>query len=181
MRRAPTTSQPAATAAMVAHNATSPASVCATNTRFMLSSASASVTLRHSSTAANASPATCRWRGFALPRLQQRYSPVRATLVLELFWSLWHLPIGPQTLLWIVPLALLYTWLFNRTHSIVLCVLLHPASPRAEPPVARRRPDLRRAPAAGRARRRRPSRCDPRTPGPAGSSERLGRPGDGLR
>lgn len=65
------------------------------------------------------------WRGFALPRLQQRYTPVRATLLLGLLWGLWHLPIGPQTLLWTVPLAFFYTWLYNRTHSVVLCVLLH--------------------------------------------------------
>jgi membrane protease YdiL (CAAX protease family) len=65
------------------------------------------------------------WRGFALPRLQQRYSPVAATLLLGVLWGLWHLPIGPLTLLWTVPLAFFYTWLYNRTHSVVLCMLLH--------------------------------------------------------
>jgi membrane protease YdiL (CAAX protease family) len=32
------------------------------------------------------------WRGFALGRLQQRYGPVRGTLVLALIWAGWHLP-----------------------------------------------------------------------------------------
>lgn len=32
------------------------------------------------------------WRGFALPRLQQGRSALMATLVLTIFWALWHLP-----------------------------------------------------------------------------------------
>jgi uncharacterized protein len=31
------------------------------------------------------------WRGFALPRLLERYSPLKAGLVLGLMWSFWHL------------------------------------------------------------------------------------------
>jgi uncharacterized protein len=33
------------------------------------------------------------WRGFALPRLDERLSPLPATLVLTLFWGLWHWPL----------------------------------------------------------------------------------------
>ena len=33
------------------------------------------------------------WRGFALPRLQARFHPVTATLVLGALWALWHLPL----------------------------------------------------------------------------------------
>ncbi len=65
------------------------------------------------------------WRGFALPRLQEHATPVRATLVLGLLWGLWHLPVSPLAVLVTVPLAFFYTWLWNRTHSVVLCVLLH--------------------------------------------------------
>jgi membrane protease YdiL (CAAX protease family) len=33
------------------------------------------------------------WRGLALPKLQERYTPVSATLTLGVVWALWHLPL----------------------------------------------------------------------------------------
>jgi uncharacterized protein len=66
------------------------------------------------------------WRGYALPRLQARFTPLGATALLGLAWGVWHVPIyGP--LGWVVPfvLAFFYTWLFNRTGSVLLCILLH--------------------------------------------------------
>jgi membrane protease YdiL (CAAX protease family) len=66
------------------------------------------------------------WRGFALDRYQAAFAPLRATVLLALVWGAWHLPVygvggfgGP------VLLIVYYTWLFNRTGSVALCMLLH--------------------------------------------------------
>lgn len=32
------------------------------------------------------------WRGFALPRLQERFGPLRGTLLLAVIWAAWHAP-----------------------------------------------------------------------------------------
>jgi len=66
------------------------------------------------------------WRGFALPRLEERRSPIVATLILGLGWGIWHVPLyGPAGFVVPLVLAFFYTWLYNKTRSILLCVLLH--------------------------------------------------------
>ena len=80
------------------------------------------------------------WRGVLLPILQQRYSPLVATLIVALAWEPWHLPItldimegNPNLvpilfarLVAILPIAFLMTFLYNASRgSIFLCVLLH--------------------------------------------------------
>jgi uncharacterized protein len=66
------------------------------------------------------------WRGFALPRLQLRMSPVRATFLLGVVWGLWHVPVyGPLAPFLITALAFFYTYLYNRTGSVLLVILLH--------------------------------------------------------
>jgi membrane protease YdiL (CAAX protease family) len=66
------------------------------------------------------------WRGFALPRLQERYSPVKATLVLGLIWGVWHVPLyGPVGFVVPLVLAFFYTWVYNETGSVLMAILLH--------------------------------------------------------
>ena len=66
------------------------------------------------------------WRGFALPRLQQRHAPLVATLILGLGWGIWHIPLyGPAGFVVPLVLAFYYTWLYNKTRSVLLCILLH--------------------------------------------------------
>jgi len=78
------------------------------------------------------------WRGFALPRLQKTRSASKATLVLGLFWILWHLPtffyhetyvgmgwiILPGFVIGVLCGAVLFTWLYNGTGGSVLMVAL---------------------------------------------------------
>ncbi len=66
------------------------------------------------------------WRGFGQPVLQEKHSPLRATLILGLVWGVWHVPVyGP--LGFVVPwvLAFFYAVLWNATRSVGLCILLH--------------------------------------------------------
>lgn len=67
------------------------------------------------------------WRGFALDRLQARHSPLAATALLGLIWGLWHLPLYGIGFLGPMLFVVFYTWLWNRTRSLLLCVVLHGA------------------------------------------------------
>jgi membrane protease YdiL (CAAX protease family) len=92
----------------------------------------------------NGGPEEPAWRGFALPRLQERYSPVQATALLGTVWGFWHLPLLlveenvdhdlaavalAAMLVWtlagFIAYAFTYTYLWNRTRSALLCMLLH--------------------------------------------------------
>jgi membrane protease YdiL (CAAX protease family) len=85
------------------------------------------------------------WRGFALPRLQQRYGPLTGTLILGTLVAVWHLPIyfipgfttldasDPFSILVqsgaLVSAAFLITWLYNHgRQSIFFAMLIHAAS-----------------------------------------------------
>ena len=65
------------------------------------------------------------WRGFALPRLQERHSPLVATVLLGVVWGFWHLPLYGPGFLGPMFFVVFYTWLWNRTGSVLLCILLH--------------------------------------------------------
>lgn len=84
------------------------------------------------------------WRGFALPELLRRHGPMAATLVLGSLWAVWHLPLlaaqedlshglgGVEltivlaaTVANIIGLAFFYTYLYLKTRSTLLAVLLH--------------------------------------------------------
>jgi uncharacterized protein len=66
------------------------------------------------------------WRGFALPRLQIRYTALISSLVLGLIWAIWHLPLfwlgsfdySKMSLGWwtleVMAVSIILTWLFNN-------------------------------------------------------------------
>jgi membrane protease YdiL (CAAX protease family) len=79
------------------------------------------------------------WRGFALPRLQERYGPLLASIILGVLWQCWHLPlyltdwgrhagwfgIG-EDIIGNLGLTILMTWVFNHTRgSLLIMILLH--------------------------------------------------------
>jgi CAAX protease family protein len=78
------------------------------------------------------------WRGYALPALQARYGALVSSVILGVLWALWHLPLffNPDThysnlpfviqLAIQIPLAILFTWVFNSTGgSVLMAILLH--------------------------------------------------------
>jgi uncharacterized protein len=80
------------------------------------------------------------WRGFVLPRLLQRYSPLKASLLMGLAWGFWHLPLWltsglalsdllPYILFFltgIIALSLLMVWVYRQTSpSLAPMVILH--------------------------------------------------------
>jgi membrane protease YdiL (CAAX protease family) len=80
------------------------------------------------------------WRGYALPRLAERFGLARASLLLGLIWACWHLPqffiregdsYGQPFLVFLlgVPaLSVALAWLYARTNgSLLLTMLLHAA------------------------------------------------------
>ena len=71
------------------------------------------------------------FRGYALPRLQFRYSALIASLILGVLWAFWHLPfvvtgehIWIDATLFIIEWSIVYTWLFNNAKGSVLIVML---------------------------------------------------------
>lgn len=80
------------------------------------------------------------WRGFALPRLVERWGSLGASLVLGTLWACWHLPMFfipgslqhgsafPQYLIGLILVTVMLTSLYLRTGGRVLSAMLFHAS-----------------------------------------------------
>lgn len=80
------------------------------------------------------------WRGYALPRLAERWGLGRASLLLGVVWAVWHLPLFliagtdttgqsfPLYLIQVVALSVAIGWLYGNTRgSLLLVMLMHSA------------------------------------------------------
>ncbi len=77
------------------------------------------------------------WRGFFQKELQKKYSPLLSAFVIAIVWVFWHLPLHingfyPSEFSFIsrftlgLQLALLFTWLYNKSgYSLLSVVILH--------------------------------------------------------
>ncbi|HMC55296.1 MAG TPA: CPBP family intramembrane glutamic endopeptidase [Gemmatimonadaceae bacterium] len=80
------------------------------------------------------------WRGYALPRLAERFGLASASVILGVVWSLWHLPVFfipgldqfgqslPVYVLRVIAMSVAFAWLFRNTSgSLLLAVVMHAA------------------------------------------------------
>ena len=81
------------------------------------------------------------WRGFLLPRLQDRFSPLVASLLVWSAWALWHAPLDlagyagttfseyfRNRVAILIPLCVIITWVYNRCgRTILSAALFHSA------------------------------------------------------
>ena len=81
------------------------------------------------------------WRGFALPRLAQDRTPLRAALWVAALWMLWHAPLfalnasmhrmlGPALIGWAMGLtagSLVLAWLYFQSRSVLVVAVWHTA------------------------------------------------------
>ena len=79
------------------------------------------------------------WRGYALPRLLRRHNALVASILVGIFWGLWHLPVSfvygdgspplVDSLLYGLGVdfaSVIYTWIFLHTRgSVLIACLFH--------------------------------------------------------
>jgi hypothetical protein len=76
------------------------------------------------------------WRGYALPRLQAKFTPIVSSLILGAIWAAWHIPqflipgngmFYKTPFLTYVPTVIaatvFFTWVFNNTRGSLLAML----------------------------------------------------------
>lgn len=81
------------------------------------------------------------WTGFAIPRLKGRYGVLKTGLIVGFVWGAWHFPpfwksdtfsaavpfvlLLGQLFSWLPPYRILMVWVYERTESLLVCVLMH--------------------------------------------------------
>ena len=83
-------------------------------------------------------PEEIAWRGFALRKLQQRYSPLSSALIIGVYWAVWHVPGWLLQLKFLTAMQLviifgnlvcwsvIFAYLYERSgQSLPVTILLH--------------------------------------------------------
>jgi len=81
------------------------------------------------------------WTGFAVPRLKRNYGVLGTGLIVGLVWGAWHFPpfwksdtfsdaiplvlLLGQLFSWLPPYRMLMVWVYDRTESLFVSVLMH--------------------------------------------------------
>jgi len=80
------------------------------------------------------------WRGFAQPRLQERYGALKASVLIGILWATWHLwPVitpgslsletpedAAATYIRMIATAIIYAWMYNSTNgSLFVAMVAH--------------------------------------------------------
>lgn len=82
------------------------------------------------------------WTGFATPELRKRFGVLSTGLVMGVLWGLWHFPVFSASgrlsdpfspllftalllFTWLIPYRVLMVWLYDRTASVLLAILMH--------------------------------------------------------
>ena len=75
------------------------------------------------------------WRGYALPKMNERLRPIISGIIIGVIWAFWHLlfyvsgtrdwATFPQFVFTVTIISCIYTWIYMKTKSIPLMVIFH--------------------------------------------------------
>lgn len=79
------------------------------------------------------------WRGFVQEELQQKYSPLRAAIIVGFFWAIWHTPIWFTTGFWginlvkyivffgisVIALSIVMAAFYNLNKNLIIPIIMH--------------------------------------------------------
>ena len=75
------------------------------------------------------------WRGYAVPKMNEKYRPIITGGIIGFFWAVWHLlqyiyggrpwETFPQFVFTVTVISCIYTWIYMKTDSIPLMIIFH--------------------------------------------------------
>jgi len=70
------------------------------------------------------------WRGFLLPNLQKKYTPLISSIIVGALWGVWHLNFTGGILgfilytVTIIEMSILMTWVYNKSNGNLLLMII---------------------------------------------------------